>query len=217
MGKSIIYKITNLVNGKIYIGQTSKSLNSRWDTHKAKYTNLKVKIILYNSMRKHGINKFVIEELERTSSDKVCERERYYIQLYDSFYKSGKGYNMTKGGENADTINNHPNIHIIKEKMSLSKLGSKNNRFGIKHTEETKLKMSDNHADFKKSNHPQAISFLITSPEGVDYKIKGTFKSFCKQHKLSHHVMRENINKGVINNITHKRSLRHNGWVINRI
>lgn len=211
---SLIYKIINIVNNKIYIGQTSKTLKERWLTHLAKHSNKKVNLLLYNSMRKHGINNFKIELVEIVPTNNVCEKEKFYINFYKSFYIFGKGYNMTLGGENANTITNHPNKNNIIKKMSVAKLGSKNKMFGKKHSEETKNKMKQNHANYKKGNHPGAKSFKIICPKGIEHGVIGNFMDFCKINNLSHHVLRNNINKGVITNITHKRSLRHNGWEI---
>lgn len=58
----IIYKIANLVNSKIYIGQTTRTIKERWDDHKydAGSDN---NIYLYNAMRKYSINNFKIEDL----------------------------------------------------------------------------------------------------------------------------------------------------------
>ena len=211
---SLIYKITNTVTNKIYIGQTSKTLEERWATHLIKHSNKKVNLLLYNSMRKHGVNNFKIELIEIVPTNNVCEREIYYIKLYNSFYIFGKGYNMTLGGENANTITNHPNKKDILKKMSVAKLGAKNKMFNKKHSKETKIKMKQNHANFKKENHPGAKSFKVISPKGIEHTVIGNFMEFCKTNNLSHHVLRNNVNKGVITNITHKRSLRHNGWEI---
>jgi len=217
MNDNIIYKITNLVNGKIYVGQTSKDLDVRWKYHKAKHSNPKVNILLYLSMRKYGISNFKIEEIERVNINNVCDKEIFYIEFYSSFYKTGKGYNMTLGGRKAANISMHPNLDKIKKKMSKSKLGIKNNRFGKPHSEESKILMSKNHADYSGDKHPQAINYKITSPENKIYIIYGEFLKFCKTHNLSHHVLRSNVNKGIINSITHKRSLRHYGWSIEKL
>lgn len=94
----IIYKITNLINNKIYIGLTTLSLNKRWTSHKAECKRNNKKH-LYNAMRKYGIESFKIEEIDNTDDIiKLGELERYYIKFYDS-RNPEKGYNITAGGE----------------------------------------------------------------------------------------------------------------------
>ena len=92
-----IYKITNKINNKIYIGQTIKSLDERFKRHLlvcrlGNHNNIK----LYNAIRKYGKENFQIEEIEKTSQDKLDERERFWIKKLDTF---NNGYNSTLGGE----------------------------------------------------------------------------------------------------------------------
>ena len=93
-----IYKINNLINGKIYIGQTTQTIESRWGDHKKSSKNKdKMKYALYRAMSKYGIKNFTIEEIEKCEIDKLNDREVYWISFYDSF-NNDKGYNLTLGG-----------------------------------------------------------------------------------------------------------------------
>ena len=90
-----IYKITNDINGKIYIGKTYNSIEKRFKEHckdrlKRKYEQRP----LYSAMNKYGIEHFHIELLEET--DNPEEREKYWIEYYGSFKN---GYNATTGGD----------------------------------------------------------------------------------------------------------------------
>ena len=93
----IIYKITNIINNKVYIGLTTVSLEVRWKGHlQASKT---IKRHLYNSMRYYGIENFKIEKIDSTDDfKKLGELERYYIRLYKS-NDPNFGYNVTAGGE----------------------------------------------------------------------------------------------------------------------
>ena len=93
-----IYKITNNINGKIYVGQ-SISIERRWREHKTEYLNPKnsaYNCALYQAIRKYNINNFSFEVLEQCSEEKLNEREVYWIDFYNSYRT---GYNMTPGGE----------------------------------------------------------------------------------------------------------------------
>lgn len=91
-----IYKITSNDTGKCYIGQ-SIDISTRWQQHmyKALYRNDNNKF--YNAVRKYGINNFTFEVIELCEKNQTIldERERYWIEYYDSY---NNGYNSTKGG-----------------------------------------------------------------------------------------------------------------------
>ena len=92
-----IYKITNDVNNKVYIGKTIYSINKRWNEHCRDYLKENNKNRpLYKAMHKYGIEHFNIEQLEECSIELLSERERYWIEVYGSFKY---GYNATKGGD----------------------------------------------------------------------------------------------------------------------
>lgn len=91
--RGVVYKITNLVNGKIYVGQTIRTLERRWYHHV--YCALKGgKDKFARAIRKYGADAFVPEVLEET--DMLDEKEREFIRLFDSVKK---GYNTKIGGD----------------------------------------------------------------------------------------------------------------------
>lgn len=87
-----IYKITNMYNGKIYIGQ-SIDIKARWRNHR----NSTSDYALYRAFRKYGIDNFKFEVIEECNVDQLNERECYWINYYDSYFN---GYNETLGGNN---------------------------------------------------------------------------------------------------------------------
>ena len=101
--KGIIYKITNDINDKIYIGKTEEKLNERWSKHiyDAALTNSKNRP-LYNAINKYGIQHFFITEIESCNIEELSEREKYWITYYNSYYN---GYNATLGGEGISKYN----------------------------------------------------------------------------------------------------------------
>ena len=90
-----IYKITNDINQKIYIGKTEFSIEKRFKEHcRDAFQNKKEQRPLYAAMRKYGLEHFHIELIEET--DNPEEKEVYWIEQYRSFKN---GYNATLGGD----------------------------------------------------------------------------------------------------------------------
>lgn len=93
-----VYLITNRVNGKRYVGVTCRGYLTRFKEHILNASEGS-KTILHNAIRKYGSENFDIILLEADVPDNlISEREKYYISLYNTFYTSGIGYNMTEGG-----------------------------------------------------------------------------------------------------------------------
>lgn len=96
-----IYKITNKLNNKCYIGQ-SVDIKIRWLQHiyEGKRNNPQGK--LYHAIFNEGIENFSFEVLEECPLDEkiLNEKERYWIEFYNSFEE---GYNSTKGGQGEDS------------------------------------------------------------------------------------------------------------------
>lgn len=88
-----IYKITNKINNKAYIGQ-SLNIETRWKQHIANINSDKDNTI-YQALRKYGLNNFNFEVVEECSENQLDEREIYWIAYYNSYEN---GYNMNRGG-----------------------------------------------------------------------------------------------------------------------
>lgn len=129
-----IYKYTNKINGKVYIGQSkvlekrqNKHLSSAFNPNSNEYNSL-----LHRGFRKYGYENFDYEILENCLVSELDEKEIYWIEQYNS-YKNG--YNLTKGG-------NSPTSKKIDEEM-LNKI--------TKTLEETERKHQDIANEFEVS------------------------------------------------------------------
>lgn len=113
--KMIIYKVTNIINSKVYIGRTVGTLRYRYRKHLYDIKHRNSCPLLYNAIRKYGMINFNWETIDVANSvNELNEKEKYYIKLYNSNNKDN-GYNLTEGGDGTD---------------------------GYKHTEECKYNMS---------------------------------------------------------------------------
>ena len=181
-----IYKITNLVNGKVYIGQ-SVDIYERWAEHKynmsyTKYQN----ILLYKAFHKYGIENFSFDIIDYCVPEELNEKEIYYIKEFNSWvgYDEAWGYNMTIGGEgnngavrtqewnNKIAQSNKGHIPwnkgiryscpIISQKLQ----GENNPFYGHHHTNETKEKIRK--ARLGKTPHNNKKVICLTTGEIFD-------------------------------------------------
>lgn len=95
-----IYKVTNTVNGMVYIGKTKNSVESRWKQHcyqaKGKYNHCKFK--LQDAINEFGAEHFTVEQIDvAATNEEANKKEMYWIAHYDSI---NNGYNTSIGGRN---------------------------------------------------------------------------------------------------------------------
>lgn len=160
-----VYKITNLINGKVYIGQTTRNIYTRFIEHCSQIHN---NYAISNAILKYGRKNFKIEVLETAQSiDDLNKKEEFWIEKLNSTDKS-IGYNIKLGGDNkllskvtknkisqahlgklkgphsnetrqkiSKALKNKPKTDEHKKKLSVVKIGKK-------HSESAKIKMSKN-------------------------------------------------------------------------
>lgn len=159
-----IYIISNIINDKVYIGQTSRPIESREKEHFYYYKTIDTHI--YRAMRKYGVENFNMTPICSVFNvDDLDDLEIQIISEYDSFHN---GYNMNEGG---NSMRGYKHTVETKKKMSMKRMGrlcsdetkkkmsklssGKNNAFYNKqHTEETKksigkLNFGKNNSKFK--------------------------------------------------------------------
>ena len=156
-----IYKITNMINNYVYIGQ-SIHIKARWKEHiNALRRGDSRCVLLQRAWNKYGEENFSFEILELCSEDVLDELEVKYIELYSSCVR---GYNIESGGNKNKHLSEETKqllreAHIGRkmseetiQKMSDARIGDKNPMYGKTHTEEARKKISEAHKG--KPGHP---------------------------------------------------------------
>lgn len=204
----IIYKHTNKINGKVYIGQTQAKAKLRWNNG----LGYKNSSYFYSAIQKYGWENFEHEIIEENilTAKEAYEREQYWIKYYHSFVgdEQCNGYNLTIGG--------HGNFGRIvseetKQKISKAKLGKKMTckawnlgiplseerkqnlrlkNLGKKQSEETKQKRKESLSKLKWFNDGKINIRSVTCPDGfkpgrINFELSEDGKK-NSSHKGSH-------------------------------
>ena len=151
----VIYITTNLINGKKYIGKTSRDSES----YLGSGTLLKLAI------KKYGVENFKKEVIEECNTlTELNEREFYWIDKYDAT-SSDDFYNLVDGGHGGgDNLTNHPHLDEIRRKISINTSIA---QMGRKHSKETIKKIRESNTGIKKKPHTDEWKALVSS------KLKG--------------------------------------------
>ncbi len=92
----IIYKITNILNNKSYVGQTIRSIEKRWAQH---CSNKEQCVLIHQAICKYGKNNFIVEQIDSaTSLEELNKKETEHILSNNTL--SPNGYNLNTGGGN---------------------------------------------------------------------------------------------------------------------
>lgn len=170
MSAYTVYIHRNKSNNKVYIGQTCQPLNIRWRKNGTGYQG---STKFWHAIQKYGWDNFEHKIIAKNlTKEQANELEKAMIKFYNST-DNDYGYNIQSGG------NDHSMTQETKDKISQTKLsqhnhismeqrqqmqklykGEGNPFFGKKHTEETRKKMSQNHANVKGGNNPNAKKVL---------------------------------------------------------
>jgi len=160
----IIYKITNQINGKIYIDKTESSIEKRLKGHheSAKRGS---KYYFHCAIRKYGIENFIIEEIDSAEdSTRLLQLEQFYIKRENSIDPQ-VGYNMTLGGLGTA---GYKHTEETKKKLSEAKIGEKNHMFG---------KTGEAHHNYGKELSDETKMKLSAALSGENNKLYGIPRS----------------------------------------
>ncbi len=146
-----IYIITNIITNKIYIGSSSKSIRYRIYDHKTKLRkNEHRNSLLQNAYNKYTEINFKFEVLELCEKEKCIEREQYWIDTLNACDKR-IGYNLAPmAGSSLGQKRTEEQKLNISVSVKGKRKGNLNNRFGIKWSNETRIKILNKLEKFNK-------------------------------------------------------------------
>jgi len=183
----IIYKVTNKINGRMYVGQTVKLLKERIDEHVCCALNGRGGIYFHNAIKKYGKENFIWRVIaECNSMEELNKIEIKMIEKYNTFEN---GYNLTKGGRGKTGFK--PSKET-RRKQSESQKGEKNHNYGkygkdspnFGQTKKTRWKKKISKALVGKqvgNKSPCAKKYIITTPEGKEIFVHG-IAEFCRNY-----------------------------------
>lgn len=167
----IVYKATNIVTGKSYIGITQYTLEHRRKTHEGNRNQRDY--IFYKSMRKHGTDVWEWEVIDTADTWKELNQlEKKYIKEFNTL--SPNGYNLTEGGDGGKG-------QVWTEEMRKQQ---SERLMGHQHTEETKQKMSRTrkgknlswiNPDYSHIDYEEVIQYIKDNPKELPKDISKRF------------------------------------------
>ncbi len=159
-----IYMITcKTDNNKAYIGQTTKTIEKRFQGHLANFRFGRRESLLYESMEQNGIKNFEIILLRQVPVEKLDKYERKYIQKYNTLYPNG--YNILTGGKQCNKVivlrkyDGHD--ADTREKISKAQLGNRRSGKINREVDHTGNQLAKNISFVKKNN--KIIGYFVNS------------------------------------------------------
>ena len=197
-----LYKVTNIINNKVYIGFTKRKSIRRWNEHFWESIAQSDECVFHKAIRKYGIGNFNFEVICQSKDGEYLSEsmEEYFIRKYGSHYLDGYGYNMTYGGRGFREISDKNRIKIgLNNSKRIwsdeSREKSRKSHIGTKHTIEDKYKMSI----IQSSDIRRYKSYRITF-SGGHIEIVSGLRKFCRDR---------NYNLGGVNSVKSGKILRH--------
>lgn len=165
-----IYKITNTLNNKVYIGQTVKTVEKRFQQHKNNSNKSYFsQIVLYKAFNKYGIDNFICEEIEQVPNELLDDREKYWIEYYNSYFE---GYNSTLGGR-ATQLYNWDVDDIIEKYQELKSARKVAKVLGCDHSTIDRILNENNVPRFTPSQQ-QSKAVIFINKDGEEFWFETT-------------------------------------------
>ena len=188
MKSNEVYKITNKITGKIYIGITNQGSGARYRHHWYE-SRIGEPSPIHRSMAKYGEDNFTLEIIDFAETyEEVKEKEKFWIKKFNSTDRN-IGYNLTEGG---DGTFGRTHSEETKEKIRQKALGRKI-------SEETKKKMSEariGKCSDKQREHLKKISIQAKAIPVLQFSKTGEF--IAKYESVSEAARQTGINGDTI-------------------
>lgn len=175
----IIYKVTNSINKKVYIGQTTQTLHKRRIRHESGSRRKKPTIHFHRALKKHLLENFQWGILECCDDkEQLDQMEYHYIRQFNTYKK---GYNSSLGGEGSC---GRICKDITKEKISKTKIGIPLSKEVVAKISKGLLGVKKSSAHVRKVAYAKSKYWKITYPNG-DEEVIRNLSAFCRVHNLS--------------------------------
>lgn len=150
------------------------------------------------------------------SKEEAIELEIKHIALWKRECDGGVLLNQNLGGEGkpggqrTKGFSGRKHSEEAKKRISEKVAGKNNPRYGVKLSQETRNKISQNRAPKFGKDNPNSKTWKIVSPENKEYIITGALKEFCKSQNISYATMHAAI-------LYDRKGPRKNGWSIEKV
>lgn len=188
--------LKNKINGKVYIGQTIRPVEKRFEEHKKKTSGC---VAIYNAIQYHGWDNFEKDWYECPDEDLNFDEE---LLVREMGTLGPGGYNLREGGGNHGKMSEEskqkmskvrigiPKSEETRQKMREAQQGEHHPMFGKNHSEETRGKMSEaqrgeHHPMFGKTHSEETIKKMSEAKRGKKHPMYGIPKSEETKQKLS--------------------------------
>lgn len=190
----IIYKITNTINGKTYIGQTIQPLQKRWNEHCVKSNGCK---FIKNAIQKYGKENFTVETIDKASNmEELNQKEIYWIKHFKSTDKN-IGYNLDSGGKKRK-----PTAEEIEKVRKY--------RVGKKHSPETIEKMRQRRLDRRPLNDQERLNHIYAKRKASLQELKTNDMKFISKGYNKYRVKVFNNRLGDFYTLEEAKNARNN-------
>ena len=193
-----IYKITNKVNNKMYIGQTVKTVNKRFTQHinnsnKPYFSQ----IVLYKAFNKYGIENFICETIEEVPNELLDEREQYWIEYYDTYFN---GYNSTLGGR-ATELYNWDVDDIIEKYLELKSARKVAETIGCDHSSVDKILNANNIKRFSAAQQQSQPVIFINKEQILRFETTTEAAEYFINNKISKRTDIKSLRQDIVSRI----------------
>jgi len=202
---AFIYKTTNLINGKIYIGKTTRLDDNYYGSG----------TLITAAINKYGKENFIREILEEVSDAEVDEKERFYIEQTNSKNKE-IGYNIANGGEGGSVYWDTLTAKEKETQRQLISIGRKNGKSG--YTEQKAIALAEGRKQFWNNVSKEWIDarsakkrkcFVCIDFEIGECSLTDNLKEFCNSVGISY--------DNALYNARTKKSKMNNKWAFRKL